>query len=257
MRLQGRVAMVTGAAMGMGQAFAQRLAREGAAVVLTDVDEANGEAAAREIRERGGIAAFRALDVRSPTAWDEAIHFVRADFKKLDVLVNNAGVGIVGSIVDCSLEDWNRSIGVNLTGVFLGCKSAIPLMASGGGGSIINIASIWAMAADQLAAGYCASKGGVRSLTKSAALYCAAQGNGVRVNSVHPGFVQTPMVDNAGASMPEAEAQAYAARTVGRVPLGRIGTPQDIEGVVAFLASDDSLFMAGSELVVDGGQLCH
>jgi 3(or 17)beta-hydroxysteroid dehydrogenase len=256
-RLEGRIALVTGAAMGMGEAFSRRLAREGAQIVLSDIADQAGEAAAERICAAGGKARFVELDVASPEAWRAATDRIRSDFGRLDVLVNNAGIGSAGTIVDCSLDAWNKTIAVNLTGVFLGCQHAIPLMRQGGGGSIINISSIWAMASDQLAMAYSASKGGVRSLTKSAALYCATENNGVRVNSVHPGFVKTPMVENGVKALSEEAGAAYDARTWGRVPMGRIGAPQDIEGAIVFLASDDSLFMQGSELVVDGGQLCH
>lgn len=257
MRLDGRVALVTGGAMGMGEAFSRRLAREGATVVLADIIEDVGKVVAGSINAAGGRASFLRLDVSSPEDWIAAIDRIRADHGRLDVLVNNAGVGIPATIVDCTMDIWNKTLAVNLTGVFLGCRSAIPLMSESGGGSVINISSIWGIATDQLAAAYSASKGGVRSLTKSAALYCATKGNGVRVNSVHPGFVDTPMVNKSQGSMPDAASIAYGERTVGRVPMGRIGTPADIEGAVAFLASEDSLFMQGSEIVVDGGQLCH
>ena len=257
MRLDGKVALVTGAAMGMGEAFAKRLAHEGCIVIAADVAAAHGEAVAEQIRKTGRKAEFRHLNVTDISGWSDTIAYVRSRFDRLDVLVNNAGVASAGSVTDCPLDEWNRIIAVNLTGVFLGCKTSIPLMAHGGSGSIINISSIWGNASDQLAAAYSASKGGVRSLTKSAALHCAATNSGVRVNSIHPGFVATPMVEGGVGSMPEDVAAAYEARTVGRVPMGRIGTPQDIEGAVVFLASDDSAFMTGSELVVDGGMLCH
>lgn len=257
MRLKGRVAFVTGGAMGMGKAFAQALAAEGAHVVLGDVLEDEGARTADLLREGGAAALFVKHDVARVDSWEVALAAARERFGRLDVLVNNAGIAGGGSVVDCSLDQWNKVLAVNLTGAFLGCKLAVPLMRETGGGSIINISSIWGIASDQDLVAYSASKGGVRSLTKSAALHCAVNRTGVRVNSVHPGFVRTPMVEKGVGALAEADARAYAARTFERVPMGRLGEPEEIAGAVVFLASDDSRFMTGSEIVVDGGQLCH
>lgn len=253
MRLQGKVALVTGAAMGLGAAFAKALAEEGAAVALCDVNVEEGEARAAEIRHAGGTALFVSLDVTSEDGWVTALSQVKDELGGLNVVVNNAGIAAGGTVADTTLEDWNKALAVNLTGVFLGNKHTIPHMAESGGGSIINISSIFGQVSDSLVCAYSASKGGVRSLTKSAALYCAEAQNGIRVNSVHPGFVMTPMVANAASQVPAEIAEPYMARTVGQTPLGRIGEPEDLTGAIVFLASDDSRFLTGSEVTVDGG----
>ena len=251
--LKGKVALVTGGARGLGLAFATAMAESGAAVVLADVLEDEGKAAAARLAATGHSATFLRLDVSSEEEWTDGIDAVRQDHGRLDILVNNAGIGGGGTVLDTTLEDWNRTIAINLTGVFLGCKHGIPLIAESGGGSVINISSIFGQVSDWLAFGYSASKGGVRSLTKSAALMCAEVKNNVRVNSVHPGFVHTPMVDNAVAEIPPEIGDPYMQRTVGLTPLGRIGVPQDLAGAIVFLASDASQFMTGSEVTVDGG----
>lgn len=251
--LEGKVALVTGGARGLGLAFATAMAESGAAVVLADVLEAEGKAAAGKLADEGYAASFLALDVSSEAAWSEAIQTVKRQHGRLDILVNNAGVAGGGTVLDTTMEDWNRTIAINLTGVFLGCKHGIPLIAESGGGSVINISSIFGQVSDWLVFAYSASKGGVRSLTKSAALMCAEVKNNVRVNSVHPGFVHTPMVDNAVAATPPEVGDPYMERTVGQTPLGRIGVPQDLAGAIVFLASDASQFMTGSEVTVDGG----
>jgi len=251
--LTGKVALVTGGARGLGLAFATAMVESGAAVVLADVLEDEGKAAAASLAEAGHSASFLKLDVSSEEAWVGAIDAVRQDHGRLDILVNNAGIGGGGTVLDTTLEDWNRTIAINLTGVFLGCKHGIALIAESGGGSVINISSIFGQVSDWLTFGYSASKGGVRSLTKSAALMCAEVKNNVRVNSVHPGFVHTPMVENAVAEIRPEIGDPYMQRTVGLTPLGRIGVPQDLAGAIVFLASDASQFMTGSEITVDGG----
>lgn len=251
--LTGKVAIVTGGARGLGLAFAKALAEAGAAVVLADVLEDAGENAAQALRDAGHDASFFALDVSSEQAWIAALQAVKDRHGRLDVLVNNAGIAAGGTVLDTSLEAWNRTLAVNLTGVFLGCKHGIPVIAESGGGSVINISSIFGQVSDWLAFAYSASKGGVRSLTKSAALYCGELKNNVRVNSVHPGFVHTPMVEESVGATPSEIGEPYMQRTVGQVPLGRIGMPDELAGAIVFLASQAASYMTGSELVVDGG----
>jgi 3(or 17)beta-hydroxysteroid dehydrogenase len=221
--------------------------------VLADLNVEAGQRATAEIVAAGGRAEFVELDVSSEAAWAAAAATLEAKYGRLDVLVNNAGYAAAGSVEDCELDTWNRTMQVNVTGVFLGCKTMLPLLKRSAAGSIINISSIFGMVGDQAAIAYNASKGAVRMLTKSAALHCAGLDPQIRVNSVHPGFVETPMVANAVASLPEDIATDYMARTVGLVPLGRIAQPSDLVGMVLFLASDDSRYCTGSEFVVDGG----
>lgn len=257
MRLKDKVAFVTGGAVGMGRAFAVALAAEGARVVVADIAEEGGRQTAELLRGAGHNAIFVRHDVTEEASWEAALATAKAEFGRLDILVNNAGIAPGASVEDCSLNQWNKVLAVNLTGVFLGCKLSIPLMREAGGGSIINISSIWGIAADQVVVAYSASKAGVRGLTKSAALHCATEKTGIRVNSVHPGFVRTPMVEEGIGSLSPEAAQIYNSRTVDRIPMGRMGEPEDLTGVVLFLASDESRFMTGAELVVDGGTLCH
>jgi NAD(P)-dependent dehydrogenase (short-subunit alcohol dehydrogenase family) len=249
-RLDGKVAVVTGAASGLGLAFSRAFAAEGATVVMTDVSAEAGKKAASEI---GSAASFIKLDVAQEDGWDALAEEVRSRHGWLDVLVNNAGVGLGGSVEDCTNEVWNITLAVNATGVFLGCRTMLPLLKKSKSGSIINISSIFGMVGDQATVAYSASKGAVRAMTKSAALHCATLNPPVRVNSVHPGFVMTPMVEKGAGALPPEMAEQYMARTVGLVPLGRIGEPDDLAGVVVFLASDEARYVTGAEYVVDGG----
>jgi NAD(P)-dependent dehydrogenase (short-subunit alcohol dehydrogenase family) len=249
-RLEGKVAVITGAASGIGLAFAKAFAAEGATVHLTDVSAEAGEKAAAEI---GHGAAFARLDVTNQGDWDSLAAAIDSQHGRLDVLVNNAGVGLGGSVEDCTDEAWNTTMAVNVTGVFKGCRAMMPLLRKSRAASIINVSSIFGMVGDQFTVAYSASKGAVRALTKSAALHCAGMDPPVRVNSVHPGFVMTPMVERAVAGLPAAMAEQYMARTVGLVPLGRIGEPDELTGVAVFLASDEARYITGAEYVVDGG----
>ena len=253
-RVEGKVALVTGAAMGLGAATARRLAQEGAAVLLTDVADEPADAVVREIRAAGGRAAFRHHDVTSEADWTEAIEAARAEFGALHVLVNNAGIGGGSTpIIDHDIAEWRRVLSVNLDGVFLGMRAAGRLIADSGGGSVINLSSILGKVGLAEAAAYCASKGGVLQLTKAAALEWAPLN--IRVNSVHPGFIDTPMVASAlqrsenGTEMRDMLIMAH--------PLGRLGVPTEIADAILFLASDESRFMTGAELVVDGGYLAR
>ena len=248
-RLSGKVAIVTGAASGLGAATAHRLAQEGASVLLTDRD-IGGEDVAASIAATGARAAFRLHDVTSHPDWAAAVHHAVDDFGRLDILVNNAGVaGGRHSLMDHSYDAWREILAINLDGVFLGLRHAGPAMAAGGGGSVINLSSILGKVGMAGAAAYCASKGGVTMLTKAAALEWAPLG--IRVNSVHPGFIDTPMVANA---LHDAEnGNEMRQLLIAAHPLARFGRPPEIADTILFLASDESSFITGAELVVDGG----
>lgn len=252
-RVAGKVALITGAASGLGAATARVLAAEGASVMLTDRDPAV-ETVALAISDAGGAAIFMEHDVADEAAWAEVVAATVARFGRLDILVNNAGIsGGLAPLLDHSLEDWRRVTSINLDGVFLGLRHCGPVMASQRAGSVINMSSILGKVGMPNAASYCASKGGVLLLTKAAALEWAALG--IRVNSVHPGFIETPMVSNAlhdAESGNEMRDQLIAAH-----PIGRFGLPREIADAVLFLASEESSFMTGAELVVDGGYTAH
>ena len=251
-RVQGKVAVVTGGALGIGRACALRLAEEGAQVVVTDVKEPEGQAVVAAIAARGGAAIFVAHDVAEEAAWQRVIATTLQTYGRLDILVNNAGVGRTSDVESATLEDWRFLMGINLDGVFLGTKYGIAAMKQAGhGGSIINMSSVLGIVGEATAASYSASKGGVRLLTKSAALQCARAGYGIRVNSVHPGYIVTPMVQ--GAIESGGNAEAMEQYLVGLHPLGHLGEPDDVAYGVLYLASDESKFVTGTELVIDGG----
>ncbi|HVN75863.1 MAG TPA: glucose 1-dehydrogenase [Thermoanaerobaculaceae bacterium] len=250
-RVKGKVALITGAAMGIGQACAEVLATEGAAVVLSDVNVATGKDAATAIEKALGQAIFCEHDVGDEKAWQRVVSETIVAYGRLDILVNNAGIGVAGEVEHASLGDWERTLRVNLTGVFLGIKHVIPAMCRTGGGSIINLSSIEGLVGDPTLAAYNASKGGVRLLTKSAALYCAHSGYGIRVNSVHPGYIWTPMVE--GSLRASGDLEAGRKRLESLHPVGHLGEPNDIAYGVLYLASDESKFVTGAELVIDGG----
>lgn len=253
-RVGGKIALVTGAASGIGRACAQHLAREGATVVLTDRNAEGGQAAALAL---GAPHVFRALDVTDPAAWASAVDETVRAFGRLDVLVNAAGIATLHDIEQTTLDEWRLVHTVNGEGTFLGCQAAIRAMKVTGSGSIINVSSVAGIVADPDMAAYCASKGAVRLLTKAVALHVARAGYGIRCNSVHPAFVDTPMVDAMIAAA--AAAGAGAGRDLTRqkleraVPLRRLGEPDDIAYLVVYLASDESKFVTGAELVIDGG----
>jgi len=253
-RVKGKVVVITGAASGLGRGTASLLAREGATVILTDINEANGQEAAEEIRRDGGEAVFMKLDVTSESDWSNVIEKTLAEFGKLDVLVNNAGVELVKEIAETSLEEWRRLLSVNLDGVFLGTKYAVRAMKRGGGGSIINMSSVAGIIGtfDDTSA-YCASKGAVRLFTKAAALEFSKHGHNynIRVNSVHPGVIQTPLVAEL------CKDKTVRDRLLANHPLGHMGEPVDVAYGILYLASDESRFMTGSELVIDGGWTAH
>ena len=252
-RLQGKIALITGGARGLGEAMGRAMAAEGAAVALTDLLEEEGKRVAADLTEQGHKAMFLQQDVTDEARWDAVVAEVSDRFGGLNVLVNNAGIAAVGAIDEASFADWRRTQAVNLDSVFLGCRAGVRYMKDQGGGSIINISSIEGIVGNAVLAAYNASKGGVRLLTKSAAVRCAEAGFGVRVNSIHPGFVMTAMVSEGFADAPPEMADQVIAMT----PMKRFGTPEEIAAGAVFLASDESAFMTGSELVIDGGVIAQ
>lgn len=250
-RMRGKTAIVTGGAVGIGRACALKLAEEGAAVTVTDLDAGKGSIVVEEIRGRGGDAIFIEQDVADEARWEHVMKLVIERYKRLDVLVNNAGVALGKDVEHTTLAEWRWLMSINLDGVFLGTKHAIQAMKTNRGGSIVNLSSIEGLVGDPNLAAYNASKGGVRLLTKSAALYCAKAGYSIRVNSVHPGYIWTPMVENFLKSQGDV---AQGRKMLDSLhPIGHIGEPDDIAYGVLYLASDESKFVTGTELVIDGG----
>jgi NAD(P)-dependent dehydrogenase (short-subunit alcohol dehydrogenase family) len=246
MRLDGKVALISGAARGMGAAEARLFAREGARLVLGDVLEAEGQAVAAEVAAKGGHAVFTPLDVTREGDWTRAVELAESRFGGLHVLVNNAGIGAAGRVEDTTAEAWDRVMAINAKGVFLGTKAAIPALRRAGGGSIVNISSqLGLVGMDDSSPQYTASKGAVRLLTKTTALQYARER--IRANSVHPGPIVTPMTERRRAD------PATYQRMLSRIPLGRYGEADEVAYAVLYLASDESAFVTGSELVIDGG----
>ena len=250
-RLNDKVALITGGAMGIGEACARLMEKEGAAVAIADVNIERGSSLAEDINCAGGAAMFIEQDVGDEAQWRRVIDAVVGRFDRLDVVVNNAGLGIGGDVEHATLDDWHRLMRVNLDGVFLGTKYGVQTLRRFGGGSIVNLSSIEGLVGDPNLAAYNSSKGGVRLLTKSAALYCAKAGYNIRVNSVHPGYIWTPMVENYLKTSGDVEGGRRALNAMH--PVGHIGEPNDIAYGVIYLASDESKFMTGAELVIDGG----
>lgn len=255
-RVAGQVALVTGGASGIGRGCAEKLAAEGATVVVTDIQDPLGQEVVVGIQKAGGKAEYVRQDVTEEEGWVSVIAGIKAHHGRLDILVNNAGIGIGGSVLDMSLADWRRQTAINLDGVFLGVKHAIPLMrTSGDGGSIVNISSVAGLKGSANLAGYCATKGGVRLFTKAVALECANAKDGIRVNSVHPGLIETPIwitVQEALTpgvnAMPDLDAMSAMA-----VPMGVKGVPEDIANGVLWLCSSEARYVTGMEMVIDGG----
>lgn len=248
-RLEGKIALVTGAgnARGLGAATAQRFAQEGAFVYLTDIDLAGAEGVASTIRENGGMAEAHAQDVTSEADWDTLFSQIRKGHGRLDILVNNAGIAILKPIADLTTADWEKQNRVNLDSVFYGTKRAVALMREvGDGGSIINLSSMAGTVGVPGCGAYGAAKGGVRTFSKVIAMECAAEG--IRCNSVHPGMIETAMQDIARRDNPGVFKEIVAG-----IPMQRMGTPEDIANMNLFLASDESVYITGAEMVVDGG----
>lgn len=249
-RVAGKVAFVTGGASGLGEAMARLLVAEGAQVVIADVSLENGEALATALGDDGRKAIFVPLDVTDEMAWDRSMERTLAHFGKLNILVNNAGIAPPGDM-EMPFDLWRTTLSVNLDGTFLGTRAAIrTIKLCGEPGSIINVSSTMGMTAEPTTAAYSASKGGVRNLTKAAAVHCAHHKLPIRVNSIHPGMCLTPLVRNYLADHPEMVASQIASH-----PIGHLGEPEDIAYGVLYLASDESKFVLGSELVIDGGYL--
>jgi NAD(P)-dependent dehydrogenase (short-subunit alcohol dehydrogenase family) len=248
-RLEGLAALVTGAASGIGKAIAVRLASEGAAVFVTDVNDEQGHAVVTSIVDAGGKASFAHLDVTSESDWATAVASVVDEFGGLDILVNNAGMGDLATIEETSLEDWARTIGIDQTGVFLGMKTAATALADSGHASVINISSIFGTSGGfGTSPAYHAAKGAVRTLTKNTALHWAQRG--IRVNSVHPGFIDTPILDST-------KGTEFEETMISLTPMGRLGRPEEVAAGVAYLASDDASFVTGLELYIDGGYIAR
>lgn len=245
-RLDGKVALISGGARGQGATEAQLFVREGAKVVFGDILEAEGSKVEAEIRAVGGEATFVHLDVTSESDWQAAVETAVTRYGQLNVLVNNAGIIIRKSIEETTVEDWDRTMAINVRGVFLGTKYALPAMRRAGGGSIINISSVAGLVGSTYgSASYIASKGAVRLFTKATAIQHA--NDHIRCNSIHPGPIETPMI------LDTLEDQAFLQERLRRIPLGRIGKVEDVAYGVLYLASDESSYVTGSELVIDGG----
>jgi 3(or 17)beta-hydroxysteroid dehydrogenase len=251
-RVKGKVAVVTGGGMGLGRAASLLLASEGASVVVTDIDEASGRDTVRMIAEAGAVSLFLRHDVSREDEWLPVMQAVEQNFGRLDVMVNNAGIAIARNVEETTLDDWKRTMAVNLDGVFLGCKHAIQLMKRTGG-SIINLSSIDGIIGEADLAAYCASKGGVRTLTKAVAVHCAEARYGIRCNSIHPGYIWTPQTEKYLTDLGSVEIEK--AKATKRHPIGFLGEPSDVAHMVLYLASDESRFVTGAEMVVDGGYL--
>jgi len=248
-RVKGKVAIVTGAGQGLGKASAVVLAKEGAKVVVADINEVNGQAVVDQITAEGGSAIYQKLDVTSEDNWKTVVGNAVNTYGKLDVLVNNAGVFLGKSIVDTTLKEWRWVMSINLDGYFLGMKTAVPEMIKAGGGSIVNISAAGGKVGTVDAAAYDASKGGVRMLSKAAAIEFSKAGHdyNIRVNSIYPGMMKTPM------NQPMRDDPVENEICLAWHPIGRYGEPEDIAYGVLFLASDESKFIIGAELSIDGG----
>lgn len=247
-RVDGKIALITGGASGIGLATAELFAEEGATVALTDLNESR----ARTARAALGLSArFYELDVTREDQWIAVTDAVVAELARIDIVVNCAGMVLLKDIEATTLEDWRALMAVNLDGTFLGCKHAVRVMKDRGGGSIVNMSSVAGLVGAANLAAYCASKGGVRLLTKSVALHCARKGYNIRCNSVHPSFVETPMFRSMIAAA--RDPQKMQANCTHAAPLGRLAQPIEVARTILFLASDESEFTTGAELVVDGG----
>jgi NAD(P)-dependent dehydrogenase (short-subunit alcohol dehydrogenase family) len=250
-RVEHTVALLTGAAQGLGAAIAVMLAREGANVLLTDINLEGAKAQADQINaETPSRAVARYQEVSDAAGWQETMSAVEDRFGGLNILVNNAGIGSIGNVVEESLESWRKVHAVDLDSVFLGCKYGIPLMEKSGGGSIVNISSISGIIAGHNMASYNSAKAAVRHLSKSVALHCARAANGIRSNSVHPVFIDTPILDALAGDGDKRKVREKLAR---QIPIGRIGKPDDVAYAVLYLASDESQFVTGTEIRIDGG----
>ena len=251
-RLEGKTALVTGAASGIGLQTSIRLAEEGALVMMTDINHKEGLQQAEKL---GANATFLKLDITEEEEWISALDETVKRFDRLDILVNSAGMVLIADVEQITLEDWRKVHAVNLDGTFLGCKHGVRVMKEFGTGSIINLSSVSGMIGGFNLAAYNSSKGAVRMLTKSVALHCARAGYGIRCNSIHPTFIETPMLESMIRDSPDPEKARQT--LVRQVPLRRIGKPDDVANMIVYLASDESTFVTGTEMVIDGGVIAQ
>ena len=247
-RVDGKIALVTGAASGIGLQASLRLAEEGARVMMTDINVENGK---KEAEKLGRNAEFLKLDITLEEDWISVLRETVKHFQSLDILVNSAGMVLIADVEQISLKDWRQVHAVNLDGPFLGCKHGVRVMKEFGAGSIINLSSVSGLIGGFNLAAYNSSKGAVRMLTKSVALHCARSGYGIRCNSIHPTFIETPMLDSMIQDAPDPEKARQT--LIRQVPLKRIGTTDDVAKMIVYLASDESTFVTGTEMVIDGG----
>ena len=251
-RLEGKTALVTGAASGIGLQTSIRLAEEGALVMMTDI---NLEEGLQQAEKLGANSAFLKLDNTEEEEWISVLSKTVKRFGRLNILVNSAGMVLIADVEQITLEDWRKVHAVNLDGTFLGCKHGVRVMKEFGAGSIINLSSISGMIGGFNLAAYNSSKGAVRMLTKSVALHCARAGYGIRCNSIHPTFIETPMLESMIRDSPDPEKARQT--LVRQVPLRRIGKPDDVANMIVYLASDESTFVTGTEMVIDGGVIAQ
>ena len=248
-RVSNKVAIITGAASGLGKADAIRLSDEGAKLVLTDINVQEGKLVAKDCKNE---ALFFEQDVSQENSWSDLMKATISEFGKLDILVNNAGIAPIGNIESATTDQWHETLKVNLDSVFFGCRAAIPEISKSGGGSIINMSSTTALVGLSPYLAYSAAKGGIRSMTKSIAIHCQEQKNNIRCNSIHPGSILTPMVDNALETLAGIKLMEQDDPEATRKAMG-IGEPLDVANMVLFLASDESKHINGAELVIDNG----
>ena len=251
-RLEGKTALVTGAASGIGLQTSIRLAEEGARVMMTDI---NLEKVRQQAEKLDANATFLKLDITEEEEWISVLDETVKRFGRLDILVNSAGMVLIADVEQITLEDWRKVHAVNLDGTFLGCKHGVRVMKEFGAGSIINLSSVSGMIGGFNLAAYNSSKGAVRMLTKSVALHCARAGYGIRCNSIHPTFIETPMLESMIRDSPDPEKARQT--LVRQVPLRRIGKPEDVANMIVYLASDESTFVTGTEMVIDGGVIAQ
>ena len=251
-RLEGKTALVTGAASGIGLQTSIRLAEEGARVIMTDINLEEGR---QQAEKPGANATFLKLDITEEEEWISVLDETAKQFGRLDILVNSAGMVLIADVEQITLDDWRKVHAVNLDGTFLGCKHGVRVMKKFGSGSIINLSSVSGMIGGFNLAAYNSSKGAVRMLTKSVALHCARAGYGIRCNSIHPTFIETPMLESMIRDSPDPEKARQT--LVRQVPLRRIGKPDDVANMIVYLASDESTFVTGTEMVIDGGVIAQ